>query len=434
MMGRVSTPQRIGRDVRTGRPVHLGPGEAQQLRSDCQRGFIICPLPDCKYPPLTTVAGHFRAGHWVQDFFRHLRIDPAHDVVHDGESAEHWLAKYQLADWLERQGHDVDIETRVTSGLRRPDVSLRAFGQQWAIEIQYSPITQELWNRRTTELEQAGYRTWWIWGRRDDRTIDLTSAMRTNLDQHGSAWFIKTAIEELPLIGTGLETAKWRGAKLTAAATPSSHRLTPHWSPLGSTSFEADGPVDSPANETIVECHRRHRLALLGALASALAAHTNVCAKRLRQAVKTSRPRPVAQPLPAIIHERAIAGSTWSTPPEPTPEWADAITHESRHDEAVFVDPRIWKSEIVGRIDRKPPGITFSVGNVARNTLSSYARTTNDAEVGAAVQVFLDHLVKLRRLEAADRGRYRTIDIPLRSDTTPHEADSERPSNTAVST
>jgi hypothetical protein len=411
MMGRVSTPQRIGRDVRTDQPVQLRPGDAQQLRSDCQRGFIICPLPDCKYPSLTTVVGHFRAGHWVQDFFRHLRIDPAHDEVHDGESAEHWLAKYQLADWLERQGHDVDIETRVTSGLRKPDVSVRAFGQRWAIEVQYSPISQDLWNRRTTELGQAGYRTWWIWGRRNDRTVDLTSAMRTNVEQHGEAWFIKTAIDQLPVIGTGLQTGKWRGAQLTAPASRAADRLAPHWSRLESISFEADGPTDHPANQAITECDQRHRIALLSAIASALALHTDSCSERLRRSLRQSRPRPVGRPLPAIVHERGLAGSAWSMPTDLTPGWADAVTHESRHDEAVFVNPRIWKSEVVGRLEKKPPGITFSVGNVVRNALGRYARTTNDAAVEAAVQVFLDHLVKMGRLEATNGGRYCTIDI-----------------------
>ena len=434
MMGRVSTPQRIGRDVRTGQPIQLGPGEAQQVRSACQRGLIICPLPDCKYPVLTTVAGHFRAGHWVQDFFRHLRIDPAHDVVHDGESAEHWLAKYQLADWLEREGHDVDIETRVTSGLRKPDVSVRAFGHHWAIEIQYSPITQELWDRRTAELQQAGYRTWWIWGRRDDRSVDLTSAMRTNIEQHGAAWFIKTAIDGLPVIGTGLETVKWRGAQLTAPSSLASHRLAPHLSRLESISFEADGPVDHPANQAIAECDQRHRIALLSAIASDLAVQTDSCSERLQRSLRQSLPRPVGRPLPAVVNERALAGSAWSMPPDLTPEWADAVTHESRHDEAVFVDPRIWKSEVVGRLDTKPPGVTFSVGNVARNALSQYARTSNDAAVEVAVRVFLDHLVKMGRLEATKGGRYCTTDVRPAEGVAPHAVDSEQASDDAVLT
>lgn len=88
-----------------------------------------------------------------------------------GESFEHEKSKETIAKILKDTGSQIELEYKPENINRRADVFV--FDWNLAIEIQYSPISEEELNERTKDYKNSGYRVVWLFGREkhyDNRT------------------------------------------------------------------------------------------------------------------------------------------------------------------------------------------------------------------------------------------------------------------------
>jgi hypothetical protein len=160
-----------------GRLVRIEPGMAPLLRRRCHFGELICPVADCASPSFTTVVDHFRQGTSVPAGFRHVRRP---QPSHEPESLLHIIGKLVVARWLAELGwSDIGVERKDTQSLRRPDVTaVSPTGERVAVEVQYSQLTVEEWQRRDTDLRTAGWQVFWLWGRGPGGSRRSASATR----------------------------------------------------------------------------------------------------------------------------------------------------------------------------------------------------------------------------------------------------------------
>lgn len=131
-------------------------GEAERLRIHCRSGQLICPIPDCDSPRLTTRAGSKR------DHFAHLS-----GGGHGPETLFHYTAKALIGTWARQRYPEaavsVDLQT-VESG-RQPDVLVEFDGKRrFAFEIQYAGLTEDGWRRRHADYKRDGVVDVWLFG------------------------------------------------------------------------------------------------------------------------------------------------------------------------------------------------------------------------------------------------------------------------------
>lgn len=139
--------------------VFIQPGAAPTLREDCQRGWLVCPVPDCPDPRLVARGGSRR------DHFAHRRADDT--AGHAPERWYHVCAKALVGAWLRARYPDarVQVDHEAVENGQVPDV-LAVFpdGRRFAFEIQYAPLTIEAWRRRHTGYAAQGIADVWLFG------------------------------------------------------------------------------------------------------------------------------------------------------------------------------------------------------------------------------------------------------------------------------
>ena len=136
--------------------VLLPDGQAEQLRQ-LARAHLRCPVRHCPAPELTTVGGERR------HHFRHLVRDVATD--HGAETWYHLEAKQVLAAWAARQhvGAVVEDEKVLGSRDRIADVFVTlTSGLRYAIEVQFSSLSPELFRERHRWYRDAGITDVWL--------------------------------------------------------------------------------------------------------------------------------------------------------------------------------------------------------------------------------------------------------------------------------
>ena len=177
-----STPLQVHAwDLDAGRLVRLEPGGAPSLRPRCREGRLVCPFPGCPQPALTAVAEYTnRYGTEVPAVFRHRN---AASFGHEPESWFHLTGKLLVAQWLRELWPEAEVYVeRVIdrTSRRRPDVTADLpDGTALAVEVQYAPLTLELWRTRTADIERAGYRCVWLWGHLPPHGVRLGDAERS---------------------------------------------------------------------------------------------------------------------------------------------------------------------------------------------------------------------------------------------------------------
>jgi competence protein CoiA len=82
----------------------------------------------------------------------------------EGESDYHLEGKLQLYQWLTRQKINAELEYYDQEIRQRPDIMFYYNGQKFALEYQCSPITEQVFVKRTTTYLAAGYIPIWILG------------------------------------------------------------------------------------------------------------------------------------------------------------------------------------------------------------------------------------------------------------------------------
>ncbi|MFF2486258.1 competence protein CoiA [Microbacterium sp. NPDC058062] len=142
---------------RDGTGVMLLPeGEAEQHRH-LARTELMCPVRGCPAPDITTVGGERR------HHYRHLVKNATTD--HGAETWYHLEAKHVLASWASvwHEGAVVEIERVLGSRDRVADVFVGLpDGTQYAIEVQFSSLTPELFRERHRWYRDAGIVDVWL--------------------------------------------------------------------------------------------------------------------------------------------------------------------------------------------------------------------------------------------------------------------------------
>lgn len=136
--------------------VFIRVGEAGALRPECREGRLICPLPDCEAPRITTRAGSKR------DHFAHLS-----GGGHGPETLHHYTAKAVIGSWV-RERHPeatVTVDMRTVESGRLPDVLVEFDRRRrFAFEIQYAGLTEAEWGRRHADYQRDGIVDIWLFG------------------------------------------------------------------------------------------------------------------------------------------------------------------------------------------------------------------------------------------------------------------------------
>jgi hypothetical protein len=153
----------------------LEEGQAHEQRSFVNAN-IVCPVPGCPTPKLTTVARH---GH------RHgLRHFESHGG-HGPESFAHSQGCALVESWLKGKFPRAIVKREEYSneaGDRRADVMMTnpVTGRRVAFEIQYSPITVDEWTRRHDSYRSQGITDVWLFGH-TSKQMKITSSGKLKL-------------------------------------------------------------------------------------------------------------------------------------------------------------------------------------------------------------------------------------------------------------
>lgn len=81
---------------------------------------------------------------------------------YEGETFYHMKGKLQLYQWLERQGIPVALEYYDSKIKQRPDIVFQYDGDKYALEYQCSPISEEIFIKRTAAYYEHNYIPLWI--------------------------------------------------------------------------------------------------------------------------------------------------------------------------------------------------------------------------------------------------------------------------------
>lgn len=159
--------------------VLLPEGAAQAQRAPT-KSELMCPVPGCPMPDLTTV-DRSRAGR--RDGYRHL----AKGVDHGAERMHHVLAKGLLARWARwAMPGATAIEEHPSNDAREriADVMVRLpDGAQFALEVQYSSLSVEAWRERHESYRRNGIVDVWLFGHAGEQSRWRGGVMHLNATQ-----------------------------------------------------------------------------------------------------------------------------------------------------------------------------------------------------------------------------------------------------------
>lgn len=142
----------------------------------------VCPRCHCKVI--------LKQGQSVVPHFAHTNNKKY--ICNKGETYEHYLLKYMLAQWFELQHHTVVIEPYIAQSYQYPDLIV---DNDVAIEIQFSKITILNIKKRSLSLLNLGFNVVWVINNPhyDAKThiLKLTTYERTYINlnsRHLFAW------------------------------------------------------------------------------------------------------------------------------------------------------------------------------------------------------------------------------------------------------
>lgn len=146
-------------ETESGELVFMPEGAAEQFRAPAQAGRLVCPVPGCPYPRLTTRGPARRRHHFV-----HLQAppDPAHQRAYERQ-----VATELLADWIRATHPQSTVETDVPVG----EVSVTVLvtgpaGAKFAVVFVDRRHGVGAWWDEDNELERAGMARGWIFAPR----------------------------------------------------------------------------------------------------------------------------------------------------------------------------------------------------------------------------------------------------------------------------
>jgi hypothetical protein len=118
--------------------IFMAHGQAERLRAAAQEGALICPVPGCPSPQLTTYASNKRREHFVH---RHAPADPGHNIAYS-----RLAARELMAEWARAQHPALEVaEDVVVAGVSVDVLVSSPTGKRVAICIVYRRLGRETW-------------------------------------------------------------------------------------------------------------------------------------------------------------------------------------------------------------------------------------------------------------------------------------------------
>ena len=138
--------------------VFMPDGEAPQFRDAAKSGALICPVPECPSPELTT-----RTYRDKRDHFMHVRApaDPQHSL-----SYMRIATQSLLRDWAAEQDQVVEVREAKMSGVSFVLVAFLDDGRQVALCYVDKQLGADAWEKRHDFLRSKGLAGAWIFALR----------------------------------------------------------------------------------------------------------------------------------------------------------------------------------------------------------------------------------------------------------------------------
>lgn len=392
-------------DVEAGELVWIGHGDADRLRAACRDGRLVCPIPNCSRPALTTRRAYTnRWGTLVVDGFRHLVAPDVDDRVHSPESARHQAGKAAVKAWLRSQGFTsvrAERTVRIDPGgqrpgrgrRRRPDVSgVHRSGRRVAVEVQVTPLGEPAWRARTADLRAGGWAPLWLWAWPvGSLSYADTTALRAAADDGFDVWFLDVAPDGARL-GWAHQAATIGGEEFKVPPSRYDQPVHIDWTSLDMSVIAPDGTLRPRTSEDderrLVAAHarqeehdrqqesdRRRR----DAEAAARRAQAASARRAAAQAQESLRRRQAEQQ--ARRHDGSHLG--------PLPAQVRDVCHRSSPaDHLIWLPPYSWKAGVADRLLNRSdlPG-EWTLSAITRWVEASYPCTAGTA--GPAVRHLL---------------------------------------------
>lgn len=138
-----------------GETVYIGDLIKKEGVHRLRENHYFCPL--CKGRVIVKL-GVQRISH-----FAHVQLSPL-CVEYERESAYHMQAKIQLFEWLKTECSKVELEAFLPDIMQRPDLMFSFLGNTYCVEYQCSPLSEEIFEKRTNGYLSSGLTPLWILG------------------------------------------------------------------------------------------------------------------------------------------------------------------------------------------------------------------------------------------------------------------------------
>jgi hypothetical protein len=405
-------------DVQTDELVTIEPGQANELRSLCWAGRLLCPFENCESRAITTWSGYTnRWGTYVADGFRHREVPP--DGEHSPESLRHLDGKVAVRDWLRHVGFEsVSVERPVRvrphhgvqqprrARVRRPDVlGQHPTGPTLAVEVQVSPISETEWRQRTQDLTSSGRGVLWLWSwPTETKRHTLTTALRASVGVGHEMWFLDPYGEDGPRLGRAWQTRRVGDENFKVAPHDFEAALMYDWSPIGELTVGPDGRIRRPGEDDearrLHDARQRQRAQEAAERRAWIAERRDL--ERRRAAAEERDRRMLAE---ADVRRAArLARAAFREPAAPAvvldPDIAAVCEKDNRADDRVWVPAKQLKSAVALRLMQRKQ-VPATVSRLAIVEFVEQNFPCDSGTVGPAVRMLLDDLTATGAVRAA---------------------------------
>jgi len=138
--------------------VFMPDGAALQFREAAQSGDLICPVPGCPSPKLTTRGSETRRDHFMHV---HAPADPEHN-----RSYTRLATQRLLRDWAEGQDRVVDVHEAEVDGISITLLVRLSNGSKVALCYVDTKLGADAWEERNDFIRSKGLAVAWIFALR----------------------------------------------------------------------------------------------------------------------------------------------------------------------------------------------------------------------------------------------------------------------------
>jgi len=366
---------------------------------------LLCPVPSCPSPALTTVSRHKH-----RDHFKHLQGN----FGHAAESYFHVEAKAQIAAWVRGRYPTATVVLEQPSNAKMERIAdvmvTMASGERIAIEIQYSKLPHEQWRERHLSYRAQGIRDVWLFGHIGDQIRVERDRVEIGETQEIAAeagcpilWFNPLTL----LVGTAVTPAPFPYATYEGSGT---------FLALPLDRFTLD-PVHGLSHPTIrahLASAANHRQRIAELAAQHAREETQAAAARAKARAASERAEEAAA---RAAQTRAEMLDAWllsaegRTMNDRFPEWPDYLNVDTTLE--LPVPRQMWQAYLlVNLVERVEPGARVSIRDASTSLRKDFDVSTDPQTLHKALEQFFAGLVKARILtKLVKRHHYGTRTI-----------------------